>query len=108
MPAGDEAINVNAREEASKVLVVDMRCRFGVKVSLFQKLNEFKYITFGQVVWKRRWKELVNELGDAVQHGSKWSSEEADNGTTGEELLLPFWKYVSVGESAAFAQRPRV
>ena len=79
MPAGDKVIGVDAREEARKVLVVDMRCRSGVKVTLLQKLNKFKNITFGQVVWESRWKELINELGDAVQHGSEWSGEEADD-----------------------------
>ena len=108
MPTGDEAISVNAREEASKVLVVDMRCRLGIKIALFQKLNKFENITFGQVVWKSRRKELVDELGDAVQHGSERSSEEAGNRTAREELLLPFWEYVSVGKSTTLAQRPRV
>ena len=59
MPTGDEAIRVNAREETCKVLVVDLRCRVGVEVSLFQELNEFKNISFGKVVWKSHWKDLV-------------------------------------------------
>ena len=91
MPAGDEAVSVNAREEASKVLIVDVRCRFGVKVALFQQLNEFINISFGQVMWERCREKLVDELGNPVQHGPERGSEEADDRTTREELLLPFW-----------------
>ena len=87
-------------------MVVDVRSRFGVKVFLFQELNEFKDITFGQVVWKCCRKKLVVELGDALQHGAERGSEEADNRATGMELLLSFWKDVCVGECAAFAHRP--
>ena len=88
MPAGDKTIRVNAREEASEVLVVDMRCRVGIEDSLFQELDEFENIAFGEIVWKSHWKDLVDELGDAVQHWSKRGGEEADKWTAGEKLLL--------------------
>ena len=88
MPTGDKAIRVNTREEASEVLIVDLWCRVGVEVPLFQELNEFKNITFSEVVWKSHGKELVDELGDAVQHWSKWGSKEADDWTAREKLLL--------------------
>ena len=88
MPTGDKAIRVNTGEEASEVLVVDLWCRVGVEVSLFQELNEFKNISFGKVVWKSHWKDLVDELGDAVQHWSERGGKEADNWTAGEKLLL--------------------
>ena len=74
VPAGDEAVSVNACEEAIQVLVVDLWCGLGVKVPLFQKLDEFKHVAFGQVVWERRREEL-----DAVQHWSERSGVEADD-----------------------------
>ena len=90
MPAGDKTIRVNAREEASEVLVVDMRCRVGIEDSLFQELDEFENIAFGEIVWKSHWKELVDELGDAVQHWSERGSKEAEDWTAREKLLLAF------------------
>ena len=62
----------------------------GIEASLFQELDEFKNITFGEIVWKSNWKELVDELGDAVQHWTKWGSKEADDGTAREKLFLAF------------------
>ena len=66
MPTGDKAVRVDTSEEAGKVLVVDLWCRMGVEVSLFQELDEFKNIPFGKVVWKSHRHQLVNELGDTV------------------------------------------
>ena len=90
MPTGDKAVRVDTGEEAGEVLVVDLWCRVGVEVSLFQVLDEFKNIPFGKVVWKSHWQQLVNELGDTIQHGSKWGSEEADNWVAREKLFLAF------------------
>ena len=39
---------------------------------------------------KCRWDELVDELGDAVEHRSKWCGVEAHDGATRTELFLPF------------------
>ena len=59
MPAFDEAIGVDASEEACQVLIVGERGGLGVEVPPFQELHEFKHIAFGQVVLKCRWNELV-------------------------------------------------
>ena len=90
MPTGNKAISVDAGEEAGQVLVVDLWCRVGIEVSLFQELDKFKDVSFGKVVWKSHWHHLVKELGDAVQHRSKWGCKEADNRSTREKVLLPF------------------
>ena len=73
MPAGDEAVRVNAGEEAGQILVVYVWGRLSIKVPLFQKLDEFEHVAFGQVVWESRGNELVHELRDAVQHGAERS-----------------------------------
>ena len=66
-----------------------------------QLRKEFKNIAFGKIVWKSHWKELVDELGDAVQsHWSEWDCKEADDWTAREKLLLAF----SVGKSTTLAQ----
>ena len=90
MPAGDKSVRVDTGEEAGEVLVVDLWCWVWVEVALFQELDEFKDVPFGQVVWESHWHQLVKELGDAVQHGSKWGGKEADDGTAREKLLLAF------------------
>ena len=72
------------------MLIMDLWCRVGVEVALFQELDEFKDVSFSKVVWKSHWHHMVKELGDAVQHRSKWGCKEADNGSTREKLLLPF------------------
>ena len=69
--AGDKAVGVNAGKEASQVLVVNEWGGLSVKVPLFQKLDEFEHVAFGQVVWESRRDKLVDELRDAIQHGSK-------------------------------------
>ena len=91
-PTVDEAIGVNAGKKAGQVLVVDERRCLGVEVTLLEELNQFKDIAFGQVVGKCRWDELVDELGDAVEHRSKWCGVEAHDGATRlrTELFLPF------------------
>ena len=67
MPAGNEAVGVNAGEKAGKVLVVDE----WNKVPTFQKVNEFEHVAFGQVVGKGCWNELVNKLAMHLSIGRK-------------------------------------
>ena len=71
-------------------MVVDLWCRVRIKIALFQELDEFKDVSFGQVVWKSHWHHLIKEFGDAVQHWSEWGCKEADDRSTREKLLLPF------------------
>ena len=52
-PAVDEPISVDAREEASEVLIVYTRCREIVKVCVFEELDEIEDISFCQVVGER-------------------------------------------------------
>ena len=90
MPTRDKAIGVNTCEETREVLIVDLRCWVGIKVSLFQEVDELENISFGEVVWKGNGNDLVEEFGDAIQHRSKWGCEETDNWTAREKLLLAF------------------
>ena len=52
-PAGDEAVSVNAGEEAGKVLIVYTRSRKRVKIGVLEELDEVEDISFCQVVGKR-------------------------------------------------------
>ena len=52
-PAIDEPVRVDAREEASKVLIVYAWRRKGVKICVLEELDEVEDIAFGQVVGKR-------------------------------------------------------
>ena len=72
------------------------------------ELSEFKNISFGQVVGKCCRDELVNELGDAAEHRSKWSGVEAHDGSTRAELFLPFRQDIGVWKFTSSAQRPGV
>ena len=52
-PAVDEAVSVDAREEASKVLIVYAWSRERVKICLLEELDEVEDISFCQVVGER-------------------------------------------------------
>ena len=81
VPACNEASRVDAGEGAGQLLVVDVWSGLGIKVPLFQKLNEFEHITVGKILWECCWNELLDEFRDAIQHGSKRCRVEADDGT---------------------------
>jgi lipoate-protein ligase A len=51
-PAIDEPVSVDAREEASKVLIVYTWCRKIVEIGVFEELDEIKDISFCQVEGK--------------------------------------------------------
>ena len=59
-------------------------------------------------MWESSWKEVVYQLGDAIQHGSKWSCKEAHNGSSSQELFFPFGKDVSIRQVLAGSQCPGV
>ena len=52
IPAGNEAVGVNAGEKACQVLIVDEWSILSVKIPTFQELNEIEHVTFGEVVGK--------------------------------------------------------
>ena len=52
-PAIDEPVGVDAREEASKVLIVYAWRRKGVKICVLEELDEVEHIAFCQVVGER-------------------------------------------------------
>ena len=54
-PAVDEPVRVDAREEASKVLIVYTWCRKVVEIGVFEELDEIKDISFCQVVGESLW-----------------------------------------------------
>ena len=54
-PAVDEPVSVDAREEASKVLIVYTWCRKVVEIGVFEELDEIKDISFCQVVGESLW-----------------------------------------------------
>ena len=43
-----------------KPAIMDLWCRVGVEVALFQELDEFKDVSFSKVVWKSHWHHMVN------------------------------------------------
>ena len=88
-PASNEAVGVNACEKARKILVMYAGSRERIEVGVLKELDEVEYITFCQVVGKRLGQEVVDQFGDAVQHGSERCSEEADNGSPSPKLFLP-------------------
>ena len=59
-------------------------------------------------MWKGCWHDLVKELGDAVQHWSERSSEEAHNRTAREKVLLAFRKDVGIWECSPFPKGPGI
>ena len=95
-PAGNEAVSVNACEKTSKILVVYTRSRERIEVGVLEELDEVEDITFCQVVGKRLGQEVVDQFGDAVQHGPERCSEEADNGSASPKLFLLFGQDVGV------------
>ena len=97
MPAFGKPVGIDAREEARKVLVVDQRGRFVIKLGCLEELDEFENVALGQVVWESGWDELIEKLGYAIEHGPEWSRERADDRTTRMDLFLPFWQYIGVG-----------
>ena len=54
-PAVNESISVDAREEASEVLIVYTWCRKTVEIGVFEELDEIKNISFCQVVRESLW-----------------------------------------------------
>ena len=97
VPTGNEAVSVDAGEEAGQVLVVDEWSILSVEVPTFQELNELEHVAFGQVVGKSCWNELVDKFRYAIKHRSETGRVEADDGTTRPEVLLPFWQDVGIG-----------
>ena len=97
-PAVDEAVGVNAGEKSGQVLVVELRCRHLVEVGVLEILDEVENVSLCQVVRKSFRKEMVNHLGDAVQHGSERGCKEAHNGSSCQELLFPFGQNVGIWE----------
>lgn len=71
-PAVNESPRVDAGEEARQVLVVDPRSGLRRPIIGLQEVDEFIYVTAGKIVRKSLRDELVNQLGDAVQHGTVW------------------------------------
>ena len=59
-------------------------------------------------MWKGCWHDLVKEFGDAIQHWSEGSSEEAYNRTARKKMLFPFRKDVSIWESSPFPKGPGI
>ena len=96
MPASDEAVSVNACEKARKILVVYSWSGKRIKVGILEELDEIKYIAPCQVVGKRLGQKVVDQLGNAIQHWSKRCREEADNGSPGLELFLPFGENIGI------------
>lgn len=71
-PAVDESGGVDAGEKAGHVLVVDLWGRLSVPIVVLQELDEVVHVAASQIVRESLRNELVDELRDAVEHGSEW------------------------------------
>ena len=92
----DETIHVDAGEKACQILVEDERCWCGVEVCGLEKFDEVKNVPFGQVARASLRQELVNELGDAVQHRSERCMHTADDRAPGAISLSLFGQHIGV------------
>ena len=53
-------------------------------------------------------KQVVDHFGNTVQHGSEGSREEADNGSSGQEVFLALRENIGVWEVSSRSDGPRV
>ena len=65
-------------------------------MGILEALDQVENVALRQVVWESLGEEIIYHLGDAIQHGSKWSCKEAHNGSSSQELFFPFGKNVSI------------
>ena len=51
---------------------------------------------------------MIDHFGNAIQHGPEGGREEADNGSSGQELFLALREDIGVGKVASRADGPRI
>ena len=106
-PTVNKSISVDACKEARKVLVVNARSGEGVEVRVLEQLDEVEYVPFGQIV-REGSEQVVDHFGNTIQHGSEWSREEADDGSSGQEVFLALRENIGVWKVPSRADGPRI
>ena len=106
VPSTEEALLVNAGEEASKVLVVQaQRTMFR---SLAKNSKEMIDITGSKMVRAGNRNELGNYFGKNVQHRSERSVHKGNDGTSTGEVLFLLGQNIAGRELTALANSPRI
>ena len=53
-------------------------------------------------------KQVVDQFGNTAQHGSEWSREEADDGSSGQEVFLALRENIGIWKVSSRADGPRI